>query len=290
MGVELYLALASICTFLFFLVALYRSRLTHQQTEDEPEPRNVPVRANTGVPAAARARRGNRARLRVAAANRNTGDDGGDIDSDDSEAGSITTDWGENVGAKKRKKLEAKAEKKAAREADMVDREDKQKREEERLEYQKKKDLIEEEKQKQEEEEERIRKEEQERKEQEEYEKLKLAFSVEESGVGCDSEEEKEDIFTKFLEYIKDKKIVLLEDIAGEFKMKTQEVIDRIQELQKEGTLTGVIDDRGKFIYITMEELEAVAKFIRQRGRVSIQELVDASNQLINLNPKVVCS
>jgi len=290
MGVELYLALASFLTFIFFVVALYRSSLTHQHTEEEPEHRNVPVRAQQGVPAAARARRGNRARLRVAAANRNTGDDGPDADSDDSETEGLTTDWGDNVGAKKRKKLEAKAEKKAAREADMVGREDKQKREEERLEYQKKKDLLQEEREKQEEEEERLKKEEQERKEQEEYEKLKSAFSVEDEGMGVDSEEEKEDIFTKFLEYIKEKKIILLEDIAGEFHMKTQEVIDRIQELQKEGTLTGVIDDRGKFIYITMDELQAVAKFIRQRGRVSIQELVDASNQLINLNPKVVCS
>lgn len=46
-----------------------------------------------------------------------------------------------------------------------------------------------------------------------------------------------------------------------------------------------MIDDRGKFIYISMEEYEAVAKFIKQRGRVSITELAESSNQLINLNP-----
>ena len=50
-----------------------------------------------------------------------------------------------------------------------------------------------------------------------------------------------------------------------------------------EGTLTGVLDDRGKFIYITMEELQSVAKFIKQRGRVSIQELAESSNRLIRL-------
>lgn len=44
---------------------------------------------------------------------------------------------------------------------------------------------------------------------------------------------------------------------------------------------TGVIDDRGKFIYITPEELAAMANFIRQRGRVSITELAQASNSLI---------
>ena len=64
-----------------------------------------------------------------------------------------------------------------------------------------------------------------------------------------------------------------------------QEAINRVQELQEQGRLTGVIDDRGKFIYISEEELEAVAKFIRQRGRVSISELAEASNQLISLNP-----
>lgn len=49
---------------------------------------------------------------------------------------------------------------------------------------------------------------------------------------------------------------------------------------------TGVIDDRGKFISITPAELDSVAQFIRQRGRVSISELAQASNSLINLTPK----
>ena len=47
--------------------------------------------------------------------------------------------------------------------------------------------------------------------------------------------------------------------------------------------IPGVVDDRGKFIYISQEELEAVAKFIKQRGRVSLSELSDSSNNLINL-------
>ena len=52
--------------------------------------------------------------------------------------------------------------------------------------------------------------------------------------------------------------------------------------------MTGVIDDRGKFIYISRDELEAVAKFIRQRGRVSIAELAESSNKLINISPEHV--
>nr|KAF6358083.1 DDRGK domain containing 1 [Pipistrellus kuhlii] len=76
-------------------------------------------------------------------------------------------------------------------------------------------------------------------------------------------------------------KVVLLEDLASQVGLRTQDTINRIQDLLADGTLTGVIDDRGKFIYITPEELAAVANFIRQRGRVSITELAQASNSLI---------
>jgi len=79
--------------------------------------------------------------------------------------------------------------------------------------------------------------------------------------------------------------VVLLEDLAAHFKMKTQEAIDRVTQMQEDGLLTGVIDDRGKFIYVSQTELDDVAKFIRQRGRVSIAELAESSNQLINLQP-----
>lgn len=77
----------------------------------------------------------------------------------------------------------------------------------------------------------------------------------------------------------------MLEDLALHFRMKTQAAIDRITDLKKDGILTGVIDDRGKFIYISQKELDAVAKFIRQRGRVSIAELAEHSNNLISLEP-----
>nr|XP_054765529.1 DDRGK domain-containing protein 1-like [Lytechinus pictus] len=92
------------------------------------------------------------------------------------------------------------------------------------------------------------------------------------------------------VQFIKRQNLLLIlfsyADHVFDFFSHTQEAINRVQELQAEGRLTGVIDDRGKFIYISEEELEAVAKFIRQRGRVSIAELAEASNQLISLNPE----
>ena len=65
--------------------------------------------------------------------------------------------------------------------------------------------------------------------------------------------------------------------------MKAQEAIERVTQLQEDGLLTGVIDDRGKFIYISREEMEAVAKFIKQQGRVSISDLAMNSNKLVTL-------
>jgi len=67
--------------------------------------------------------------------------------------------------------------------------------------------------------------------------------------------------------------------------LKTLDVIDRIKSLERDGFISGILDDRGKFIFISPEEMKSVCEFINLRGRVSISELAQESNQLINLNP-----
>lgn len=52
------------------------------------------------------------------------------------------------------------------------------------------------------------------------------------------------------------------------------------------GRLSGVMDDRGKYIYISKEEMQAVADYIQRQGRVSISHLASKSNQFIDLEPK----
>lgn len=141
---------------------------------------------------------------------------------------------------------------------------------------------------KKQEEAERLARELKEKQEHEEYLKMKAAFSVEEEGYEDNEDNESDNLLQDFINYIKENKVVLLEDLARAFKLKTQAAIDRIQELKLNGTLTGVLDDRGKFIYISEDELNAVAKFIRQRGRISITELAESSNNLINLAPAAV--
>jgi hypothetical protein len=80
---------------------------------------------------------------------------------------------------------------------------------------------------------------------------------------------------------------VPLEDVAVEFKLRTADVIDRIQSLEAMGRLSGVMDERGKYIYVSPEEMQVVAEFVRSRGRVAIAELAARSSTLIDLDAKV---
>ena len=88
------------------------------------------------------------------------------------------------------------------------------------------------------------------------------------------------------ISHIQTQKIVLLEELASTFNLKTQDCIDRINALLENESLTGVMDDRGKFIYVNQEELDRVAKFVKNKGRVSKGELSRESGKLIDL-PKV---
>merc|ERR1712059_56617 len=175
------------------------------------------------------------------------------------------------IGKKKMEKLQAKADKKVQREAEVKEREDNRKRRE-KLDQEEKADR------------EREKEAEKEREEHEEYLKLKEAFSVEDEGMDAGDEDDEENKLQKFINYIKETKVVMLEDLAAHFHLKTQEAIDRVVQMQEDGLLTGVIDDRGKFIYISQQELEDVAKFIKQQGRVSITDLAANSNKLITLS------
>lgn len=88
-----------------------------------------------------------------------------------------------------------------------------------------------------------------------------------------------------FVEYIKNTKVVNVDELAAKFKLDVPAAVEKIKYFIENDILTGVIDDRGKFIYISPEELESVARFINQRGRISLSELASYSNQLISLKP-----
>jgi len=150
----------------------------------------------------------------------------------------------------------------------------------------KKNRLKEQEQQRREEEELEKMRQERKRKEDEEYQMLKQGFEVESSGSHLEEREEFEKNLDEFVEYIKKSKVVYLEDLAVKYSLQPKEVVDKIEALEKEGRLSGIMDERGKFICITPTEMSNIAKFITQRGRVSISEIAKESNKLINLNPQ----
>jgi len=278
-----------------FLIILLLSVLKKQIQSADLNAVDEPARQEA-APGVRRAVAGRNNRVRNRFANRNqeragagnfAGDDNDEGSYDENEAPASLLDLGDQkVGKKKMAKLEAKAEKKAAREAEERERQERKEREAEREkeqraleDLQKELELIKEEELKRE-----IL--EKEKREHEEYLQMKAAFTVEEQGFEAGEEVVEENLLQRFIDYIKDTKIVLLEELAATFQLKTQDAIDRLQKLVQEGEITGVIDDRGKFIYISREEMEAFAKFIRQRGRISLSDVAESSNQLIQLAPE----
>lgn len=169
------------------------------------------------------------------------------------------------LGAKKAAKLLAKEEKKAQREAIEAEREDARKREELRREEELAAEIEASEVERQKEEEAQRLREEEKKKEQEEYEAMKAMFSVDEVGSGeTDIALESQGQLTDFIDYIKENKVVLLEQLATKFGLKTQDAKRRLEDLDSMGRITGVMDDRGKYIYISEEEMGDVVKFVKR--------------------------
>lgn len=122
--------------------------------------------------------------------------------------------------------------------------------------------------------------------EAEEAEKWLHTFTVEATGEEALSREAGEAQLARMVEYLRARKTAGLEEVAAEFGLRTTEAVAKVQALEAEGRVTGVMDDRGKFIFVSREEMAAVADFIRGRGRIAIAELAAKSATLIDLEGK----
>ena len=102
------------------------------------------------------------------------------------------------------------------------------------------------------------------RKEEEEFDKWKDMFETGEDGAQADDDlQETQGLLQEFIDYLMAKKISPLDEVAAEFKLKSQEVVNRVEGLEAMGRISGLLDDRGKFIYISPDEMESVAKWIK---------------------------
>eukprot|EP00759_Apiculatamorpha_spiralis_P040037 PhF_6_TR38707/c1_g1_i1/m.57924 len=192
---------------------------------------------------------------------------------------------GRHLSKKKAEKLQAKDERKRNHEA-VIEQRRRQREQEEEATIQKELDAKAEEEKKKEER--RLVQEEKKKKDDEEYKKWIGCIETEDKGEAAVelTEEDLRNQLQIFVAEIKEKKVVMLEELATNFKMPIDRVVASIHSLEKRGDISGVFDDRGKYIYITKAEYEGMARFMKQRGRVSTSELVAESSRLIKWEGK----
>lgn len=266
------------------LIPLYLWKRRQDRSQDEPqqqEERQVP-RGETVVRATG-TRRMRRRPAAGASSSRNveaTVEDAG-AESDDEVVGGA---YHEDKASKKEKKRQ---EREAQRQAEEASRDSRLTKQDCYAEIRRRKEEEREAKERMLEEEAKARQAKEEETAALEFDKWKGEFSVDAEGsTGNDLQDGNQDLLSDFVEYIKKHKCLPLEDLAAEFKLRTQECINRITSLESMGRLSGVMDDRGKYIYISQEEMRAVADYIKRQGRVSISHLASKSNQFIDLEPK----
>jgi len=110
-------------------------------------------------------------------------------------------------------------------------------------------------------------------------------ITEEESGNKIDEKVSEEELIEKFIEFIRIRKVVMLEDISATFRLTTKQVMDKIKTLEELKMLNGVTDDRGKYIYINNIEMDAIYKTIVSKGALSKTELIGECSRLIRMEP-----
>lgn len=258
------------------LLAFFIMKMNSAAAEEEVEERKREKEKKRTRGAVDRMQRGARAR----------GAGAGDSDEDDDASEEDGADGGRSKtnALKDQKKQERKAQQAAERQA-RADRENA------KSEKQSKYSAKQQEKEKEyakldakRDEEERKAKEQKERREREEMEKWKDMFAVDAEGED-DGAMNDPGALERFVDFVKIRKVVQLEDLAAQFRMKTQSAIDRLHDLEKFGRISGIFDDRGKYVYITVEEMQELAAWLQRKGRVNRGELVAACNRIVRLNP-----
>ncbi|PNT59608.1 hypothetical protein POPTR_001G418900v4 [Populus trichocarpa] len=266
------------------LIPLYLWKRRQDRSQDEPQQQEEPqVPRGETVVRATGTRRMRRRPAAGASSSRNveaTVEDAG-AESDDEVVGGA---YHEDKASKKEKKRQ---EREAQRQAEEASRDSRLTKQDRYAEIRRRKEEEREAKERMLEEEAKARQAKEEETAALEFDKWKGEFSVDAEGsTGNDLQDGNQDLLSDFVEYIKKHKCLPLEDLAAEFKLRTQECINRITSLESMGRLSGVMDDRGKYIYISQEEMRAVADYIKRQGRVSISHLASKSNQFIDLEPK----
>lgn len=135
------------------------------------------------------------------------------------------------------------------------------------------------------EEEEQLKKEQEEKaqKEYQEYLNLKADIIIEEEGASALTQQENQRTLTEFINLIKENKIIEFDALASHFDMPVSDAVERVKSLLESKELQGFIDDRGKFIYVSDDDLLQISRHIEAAGRCSFRELSRTFGEILNL-------
>ncbi len=73
--------------------------------------------------------------------------------------------------------------------------------------------------------------------------------------------------------------------MAQNFKLTNKSIIQRIKDLESSGHIKGVLDERGKYIYISNEEIGDLLKIVATKGKLSKGEIIEEFSKIIRLEP-----
>jgi hypothetical protein len=85
----------------------------------------------------------------------------------------------------------------------------------------------------------------------------------------------------EWIDEMKDRRTVLTKEIATSFALPVEKVVERLEELVKEGRVPGVMEGGGRFVYISDKELQSIADTMIERGSVSLTDIAAICNQEI---------
>lgn len=113
-------------------------------------------------------------------------------------------------------------------------------------------------------------------------ERWKSMISVEGEGTGAIDSLDNGNVISAFVEYMKKTKMVSVEDLSLKFGIPPKVVVERIGDLEVDGRLKGVLDDRGWYICISESEMMELVQFIDESGKFTIADFTKACNRIIS--------
>ncbi|CAM9733772.1 unnamed protein product [Discosporangium mesarthrocarpum] len=96
-----------------------------------------------------------------------------------------------------------------------------------------------------------------------------------------------DDLLRELTDYANSRKIVEVKDLVAKFSLGEQEALGALEKLERENNISGFLDmrggNRGRFVRATIEEMEELATFVKQKGRVSAMDIAREADHVLGL-------